>query len=369
MWTMMNPVQHESGARAFKRRVFFTGTTDLVRGQGLCYDRDYGTAANVEGRRDVRVELPSNTNNNWFAGVTVTDYNGKTGGRWVEIYEPGSVCEVAIGIATTVASTILTCSAKAADAGRFTSAGIIGRGTALALQTVANDTTGLLANRPVGSSLTGAGGWAAGTGVFTHASQFVGAVIGDRCVVLGGTTLADGSAVVTPGEFAVSADSPANGNTLTIAAASGPAAASSGCIYVFRGNPTCLCYLFDGPESGLQEYTSVLTGAEVSPAAMKGGTTRVICRTTGAITDASITLIDAVGGVRRKRIIEVGTIAAGGGQKDLILTPTAGNIVGHTAAAAWTAVATFKMHTDKNFADLEWQGNYWAILGGVGTAA
>jgi len=364
---MMNPVQHESGARAYKRRVFYTGADALNKGTGLCYERDFGVAAAVEGRRDVRVERPSADNNMHFAGVTANGYMPRAGGQWIEIYEPGSVCEIAIGIATTVKSTILTCSAVAADAGRFTVPGLIGRGTALALQTVANDATGLLANVPVGSSLTGAGAWGAGDNKFTHAAQFAGGKAGDTFVALGGCTLADGSNQTTQAALTVSADVVAPGNVV-VTTAGGPADAQCGCGYLIRGNPTCLAYLFDGPESGLQQFVSVDSGAEVKPAPIKGGTVRVISRTTGAIVDTTFTLTDAVMGVNRTRIIELGTIAAGGGQKDIVVTPTGGNIVGH-AAAAYSAVATFKMHTDKNFADLEWDGMYWNLIGGVGAAA
>ena len=105
---MSNPI-YLSEARQYKRKVYFAGSTALRKGQGVCYDRDYGTAGNVDGRRDKNVEIPSTTNGRWFAGVTERAYNAVTGGQWIDIYEPGSVCEVAIGVDTVVNSTILGC--------------------------------------------------------------------------------------------------------------------------------------------------------------------------------------------------------------------------------------------------------------------
>lgn len=136
-------VSHNQG-RVIKKTVFFTGSTALSKGMGLCYERDYvGTATGTTATdgcelRDVRVEVPSNANNMAFAGVVLRSYAAKSNGQYVEIAEPGSVCKVLTTVATTVNGTYVTCLAGGANAGKFTTVGFKGRGTAKALQTDAD---------------------------------------------------------------------------------------------------------------------------------------------------------------------------------------------------------------------------------------
>lgn len=133
-----NPVLHEDKVRQIKRRVFFTGSGAVTKGYGVCYDRDYGTAADSVGLRDKRVSLPDNTNNNSFAGVAVRAYDAKTGGQWIEIYEPGSVCEIYVdGVATIGDNTWVTCQIAGGGSGTFDvgNKGFRGRGTAKVMQT------------------------------------------------------------------------------------------------------------------------------------------------------------------------------------------------------------------------------------------
>lgn len=134
-----NLVHYLKQARTASRRVWATTTTAILRGQAFCYDRDYGTAANLEGRRDTFVELPDTSNNMAFAGVAAYAYAADASGQMIEIYEPGSVCQI-LADQTCVVSfdnyLTFAISATAAENGIFGVAGFLGRGTARVLQTV-----------------------------------------------------------------------------------------------------------------------------------------------------------------------------------------------------------------------------------------
>ncbi len=130
---------YKNQARAEKRRVFFTGNGAVTRGYGVCYDRDYGTATANDPLRDKRVNTPDNTNNNSFAGVAVMSYPAVTGGQWIEIYEPGSVCEIYIDGSKTIGeNTFATCQIGGGGSGTFnaTYPGFRGKGTAKIMQTI-----------------------------------------------------------------------------------------------------------------------------------------------------------------------------------------------------------------------------------------
>lgn len=132
-----NAVLHEDKVRKITRRVFYTVDTAIDKGYGVCYDRDYGTATVAEALRDKRVSLPSNTNNNSFAGVASRNYSAKTSGQWIEIYEPGSVAEVYVDATVTIGdNTYVTCQIAGGGSGTFDVAhlGFPGRGTAKVMQ-------------------------------------------------------------------------------------------------------------------------------------------------------------------------------------------------------------------------------------------
>jgi len=142
---MSSPFVGYNQGKLIKRTVKFTGSTALSKGMGLCYERDYYSTATSETAtdacqlRDVRVELPSNANNNFFAGVVLKSYPAKTGGQWVEIAEPGSCVKILTTVASVLASnTRLTCQAGGTNAGKWTTAGLPGRGTAVTMQTDAD---------------------------------------------------------------------------------------------------------------------------------------------------------------------------------------------------------------------------------------
>lgn len=122
-----------------KKMVRFTGSTALKEGQGLCYDWDTVTGGAVtvaNGNRLNHVELPSTTNARWFAGVAAAAYAARTGGRFIEICEPGSVCNILSKASTTIGVGRLTCEAGGTYAGYFRYAGFEGEGSAVPLQTV-----------------------------------------------------------------------------------------------------------------------------------------------------------------------------------------------------------------------------------------
>jgi len=121
--------------------VWFEGSTALLEGQGVCYNWDYGTAANAVGARGNRVELPSITNAQHFAGVAARNYAAKTGGQFIEINVPGSVCNILAKASATIGVGRLTCEAGGDYAGYFRYSGFSGQGSAVPLQTCDRSTT------------------------------------------------------------------------------------------------------------------------------------------------------------------------------------------------------------------------------------
>lgn len=275
----MNPTLHEQQARHTIRRVYYTGNGALDQGIGLCYDRDYTSAADLatesHGLRDKRVELPSAGNANWFAGVTARSIKAVTGGQWVEIYEPGSVCEIALCDDTVNGTTLYAASVTAADQGRFSRAGFPGRGCALALQTV---------TAAQAKSLTGGGSISGST--LTHTNNFDNVLAGDVVVILGGGVAADGTVGPVAGRYTVS--SVTANDALVLASAPGDGVVS---YYVIRGNPMALAYLLDGKESGLQEWLNPINNTAVSP--MNKGITHIGGGGLTFANDSTGTLADA----------------------------------------------------------------------------
>lgn len=121
--------------------VWFTGSTALKEGQGVCFDWDSGTATVADGRRCNRVELPSTTNSRHFAGVASRAYAAKTGGQLIEICKPGSYCNILSKASTTIGVGRLTCEAGGTYAGYFRYAGFEGEGSAVPLQTIDRSST------------------------------------------------------------------------------------------------------------------------------------------------------------------------------------------------------------------------------------
>ena len=132
--------------------VWFSGSEALLEGQAVCYDFNYNspeevvaetTQEDADARRANHVELPSTTNAQWFAGVSARKYSAKTNGQFIEIYTPGSVCNILILVGDVDCGThLLTFDVTdgGTDAtdyrGYFRYAGLPGEGSAVTLQDV-----------------------------------------------------------------------------------------------------------------------------------------------------------------------------------------------------------------------------------------
>jgi len=262
---MSEIAKHISQPRVIKRRVKLVGTAAEVykKGTGVCYDRDYGTAADNEGRRDNIVQKPSTTNHRWFAGVLLHTYEIPGNGEiWVEIAEPGSVCEIAIGQQNAVVGvTRFGLSVGDGDAGRFGLQGLAGRGRALALQTVS-----ILC-----AAMDGSQTYTKSTKTITDTGEFTGVVAGDTYVCVA----ADGGTV---GESVVASRTD---NTLVLEDDLLGADGSLVSGYALSGeNETlCLAYLEDGPDSGCQEIVEPVNNSTFD--IMVGGYTYIAATTLG----------------------------------------------------------------------------------------
>jgi hypothetical protein len=128
--------------------VWFEGNgssnVSVYQGQGVCFNWDYGTAADKDGRRYNRVELPTILNAPHFAGVLSENFTIPATGRFVRIYTPGSVCLVLAKKALTIGVGRVTCQAGGTYAGYFTAEGFEGKGSAVPLQTVDSSSTAAL---------------------------------------------------------------------------------------------------------------------------------------------------------------------------------------------------------------------------------
>ena len=115
-------------------RVYYTGTETLGEGWTLCYDADRGTVTAPDGTRVFMVEKPSLTNMMNVAGWVNEVSNQKTGPCYITINVPGSACKVLSAIPTAINATRMT---ACAEQWYMYHAGFVGKGSALALQTVA----------------------------------------------------------------------------------------------------------------------------------------------------------------------------------------------------------------------------------------
>ena len=333
------------GSRMKLRDVIYEGTTYLFKGQGLCYNFDKGTATDADGNRMNYVELPSTTNNRWFAGVTVQSYKADPAGfRIITIAEPGSVAEVAVDQATTLGTTVLTCSTVTGHKGIFSYAGLMGRGTAIALQTKAAATTGpvgAIAASTDGSTETGADGV-----TITKTGLFANALVGDYVYVLGGGTKASSAVQATQGRYTIvtrtSDDVVVVDRSICVSAAIS--------IVVVRKNPTVLAWLCDGDESGLTEWVSPKTAAAAQH--MVGGTTFVAGGMTMA-GDSTSTLANGTRLGERKYIVGKGTLTT----KSWVLTVTTG-----VKNDGTTGITTIAFDAAAEQALFEWTGPHWSLV-------
>lgn len=267
-----NLTLYQGAARTISRRVFFSGTNvALIRGQGVCYDRTHvttttgQTATDAWGLRDKVVVEPTVSNNHSFAGVLKKDYPSSASGQWVEIYEPGSFCDVAIGAPTTIDTGILTCSASIADRGIFSRPGFRGRGSFRPLQTVSTAGSAPV-HVTVGGGSLGVSLVLTDTGAFTTTlcpANTFGYILGSSVAATGqadATFLSEGKVKLTridDNTVTISAVTVAQGHDNVPATAPVAATAVSLVDYIILpGQKSYLCFgeLLDGEESGLQEY-------------------------------------------------------------------------------------------------------------------
>lgn len=122
--------------RQFSEWVWFTGVTALKEGQAVCYDWDRGTQTAKDYRRLNYVEAPSTTNAQWFAGVAARAYSAKSTGQLVEIFRPGSTCNIYTKADNTIGVGLLTFDVTSGYEGWFRYSGLRGEGSAIPLQTV-----------------------------------------------------------------------------------------------------------------------------------------------------------------------------------------------------------------------------------------
>jgi len=129
---------HIKQGRVYSETVWFEGSTALLEGQAVCYNWDYGTASEADARRFNRVEVPSVTNAQYFAGVASRPYAARSGGRFIEIYKPGSICNVLSRADSTIGVGRLTfeITGTTATNGSFRYEGLEGEGSCVPLQTV-----------------------------------------------------------------------------------------------------------------------------------------------------------------------------------------------------------------------------------------
>ena len=97
-----NSIGPENYEPVIKRRVFFTGTGAVKKGQAVVWDLAPGTGKPAVGQC---VQTPTSTYKYHFAGVAVQAYAANANGQWIDIYLPGSVCPCLIGPAATAGTT------------------------------------------------------------------------------------------------------------------------------------------------------------------------------------------------------------------------------------------------------------------------
>lgn len=305
---------YEALPDAILKTVIYQGTDALKQGEGVCYNTDYGTATAATANRANRVERPTVSNNRAFAGVAAQSYAAVAGGEQViRIYAPGSKSvPVALGVDTVIDTGLVTFTVKGrydigvttglgTEAGRFVSGRYRGRGTAVPRQTV----TALLE-----SSMTG--GWLlAADGVTLTMTATAGLAAGDTVVILGGED--DATDAVVPGKYTIS--SVTNGTVLVLTASAydtgalGANATGQVTGYAYTGNPTALCDLLDGEESGGVEFMNIPNAGVVGMPYMASGLS-YICGGVTLAADVDVTFAQLTAGEPfiKKGFICLGTL-------------------------------------------------------------
>lgn len=351
-------IRHEAQVRLIKRRVFYTGTDALEQGIGLCYDRDYGTAADPESLRDWRVNRPTTADNTAFAGVTIQSHAAKTGGQWIEIAEPGSICYISVAIATVVNATRLTAMVGAGGRGVFGTYGLPGRGSALALQTKEAGTSLTTPDVVLGSYVAGSITLSADGLTVTDgdsADLFTWTADGDEILFICMGSVA-GAVAGTAGRYIIDSKTSASVAVLKTAAS---AAVTSAVAFLRRGNPMVLALLDDGSvESGLVEYIEAVNNAVST--CMAGGMTNIMGTQTLASGTSTSALADRTRIGEYKRFKMNGALTTNG---YVVTLATTGEKLDGT-----TNLDTLTFETDADEALLMWKGPFFQADAIVATA-
>lgn len=376
-------MQRFDQARVMPRRVRLAGSGHAQRGRGVCYAPTYGTATQADGTRDNRVNYPTAAANQHFAGVCVANVTRAVDTETVavDIAEPGSVVEVATLVATTINSTRLTALVSASEdiGGCFISGGMEGCGSAMALQTLAAVTGPTdYSIAPISSSLAGTATSAyssatnlttvTATGAFTNVPTTANLQGNEYLYVVAGGTTGTLAVGVTPGRYKIVSKT---SNDVVVVEGQIASAASSIAFYCCRGLPVVLARLDFGPQSGLIEWITPLSGVGGSDSTamdpMTGGTTLVFGGTTlGSSAVWHLRTGHHIG--QLKRVLGMGDLTTG----DYVMDVVDGGLAAYTikpagtGVDAWQAVATVVIDAAAEQVCFEWTGSSWLVTFALG---
>lgn len=350
---------YEKVARGILLTVLYEGTDTILQGEPLCYHTSSGTATDPDARRANRVVRPSHANAGAFAGVAARNYSGTAGvgpgvdgvaRRLVDLYVPGSKSvPVALGVNTTINAGILTFAIG--ESGRFFAGKFVGRGSAVPRQTK----TALLL-----SSLAGTATLGTDKRTLTIASTPT-IEVGDVVILLGGANAGSGQAVV-PGKYTVAVVNSATSIELDRdASVATPGGALAATLIVYRGNPTALCDLLDGEESGGVEFLAPPNaGGAVS--FLPTGVTYV-CGGITLAADATATLGAGAHPGVKKAFVGLGTLTTN--DLEVVFDPTGIQLV-RDSDGALVALAGIEIDAAAEEGYVQFNGVKWHLMDSAG---
>lgn len=385
---------HLTAPEQIRRAVVFNGTSAIAKGQAFTYQRAFtgtrqadGTtigAATVAWERDKYVQkpVPSSTYEQWFAGVAEQDYPATSGDAFREItlLEPGSYCQIATLIPTTVGVTRLTALASAAGAvytaGKFVAGRYRGRGSAVAMQTLAalasttDYNVGVFSNSLDGTASIAISGTAytlTKTAAFAYVPTTANLQGNEYVHIVAGATAASGAAQITPGRYKITAKT-SDDVVVLDPAGTAPAASTCDCnFYCVRGNPLVWARLDDGAESGLVEWINTNTDGSGTTAVpgMVGGYSFIFGGITLSNGNAIDTLANGTYIGQRKAYYLSGTLTT----SSYVVTVTAGlgPKPGGSNFDGWQDCNTLTFTTDADYCNMEWDGTNWVVTSKSGT--
>ncbi len=368
--------------------VVYRGTAALVKGQGMCYDLDYFTSTTKQavtdpfGGRALRtIEVPSASNRQAFAGVVRNHHPANPLGkvRPIQLSAPGGCAKIAQRVASSINNALVTCTIGIGSAdnsssidGLFGHGGMLGRGSAIPLETLAVADEGDMPLQEItGVSVSV---YAAGTDLttFTVTTGTPGTFMGYESAavdasdwevtVWGGATAGDSTTERVPsGVYPIVQATGAT--TFTVTGDVGDGACT---INIVKKNFLALAYLCDGPESGLCDIYIPYSGNSTTYISGTTGTSIVLGGLTIGSDDQSDTVVGTQDG-QRKAMYMLGTLTTGE-----MLWDIAGTALQQDGS---TTLATLEMNTAGEYAVLEWhefgptQGQWQLIARSASTVA